>query len=598
MAFTDFPNGITSANDYLTNNISLDAQLSSSVANIGRFMIKPELDSTLREIICSLLAGRGLKLPNIQICISLNLKELLGIGALQQTLYDVLNKLDQAVDRFMDHLKIDEVLGRINSVLGQISTIANMINFCSAPIDPIAIPNVLGSAMESFLGKGKELIDRLGTIVPDQIGGCLIDGFNCDVWSGGIMQTLGNNCDAINNGTLDNSIIDSIVAEVDDLIADIDNLIGREQDIATNYDQGGSDLAETPRSTNTGMGPLFNAEDEGIAQCETYANQLYAIHQATEGYVLTDTDGNSFQGPLSLICDDDLLRLLRQPPNPTPQIAEQVPVFSYCGEIVGYQQVETQSDQDASVGLVPGEIDQPGFNAGGILTNPVREAQTEETQTTQTTSSTTSLTGAQIKTAYEAEADTNAFTDAEKTKLAEAGTAALMADSADTDLNNDPDAALRRDIAKVYIDTLIAAAAAGVPTGALFWMAKSTPPTGYLECDGSAISRSTYAALFAEISDEHGVGDGSTTFNLPDLRGEFVRGWDNGRGVDGSRAFGSAQADALDSHSHTVTLGGSSGSGSIQANTASGNIGSAPTSSTGGTETRPRNIALLPVIKI
>ena len=382
MAFTDFPNGLTSANDYLTNNISLDAQLSSSVANIGRFMVKPELDFTLREIICSLLAGRGLKLPNLQICISLNLKELLGIGALQQTLYDALAKLDQAFDRFMDHLKIDEVLGRINNVLGQISTIANMINFCSAPIDPIAIPNVLESAMESFLGKGKEIIDRLGTIIPDQIGGCLIDGFNCSVWSGGIMKTLGDNCNAVKTGTLDDSIIASIVAEIDDLIADIDDLIDRERNIATNYFQGGSDLAETPRPTNPGMGPLFNAEDEGIAQCETYANQLYNIHQATEGYVLTDTDGNSYQGPLSLICDDDLLRLLRQPPNPTPQIAEQVPVYNYCGQIVGYQQIESQADQETSVGLVPGSIDQPGFNAGGLSTNPTKEAQATNNLTT------------------------------------------------------------------------------------------------------------------------------------------------------------------------------------------------------------------------
>ncbi len=66
-------------------------------------------------------------------------------------------------------------------------------------------------------------------------------------------------------------------------------------------------------------------------------------------------------------------------------------------------------------------------------------------------------------------------------------------------------------------------------------------PSGWLECDGAAVSRTTYASLFAAIGTTFGVGDGSTTFNLPDLRGEFIRGLDNGRGVDAARALGSAQ---------------------------------------------------------
>jgi len=54
--------------------------------------------------------------------------------------------------------------------------------------------------------------------------------------------------------------------------------------------------------------------------------------------------------------------------------------------------------------------------------------------------------------------------------------------------------------------------------------AMSSTPTGWLSCDGSAVSRTTYANLFTVISTIWGVGDGSTTFNLPDLRGAFLRG--------------------------------------------------------------------------
>jgi hypothetical protein len=378
MAFTDFPNGLSSAADYLTNNQSANAQLSTSVANVGRFMVSAELDANLKEIICSLLAGRGLKLPNIQICISLNLKELLAntIGVIQQVLYDALARLDQVLDKFLDHLKIDQVLGRINNVLGEITQIANMINFCSAPINPVAIPNVLRNAMESFLGKGKEIIDSIGNIIPSEIGGCLLPGggFNRGIWRGGIFGKIDENWDNFIGNGADPSWIDSIIADINKVENDINSLISRENKVTTNYDQGGSDLAESPRTINEGIGTLYNASEEGIRGAVDVANKLHAIEQVTGGYPLVDDSGRTYSGPLELICDEDLLRILRRPSNPTPDIAEQVPIFNYCGEIVGYQRIESQSNQEVSVGLPPGTINQPGFNAGGLPTSPINEA--------------------------------------------------------------------------------------------------------------------------------------------------------------------------------------------------------------------------------
>ena len=93
----------------------------------------------------------------------------------------------------------------------------------------------------------------------------------------------------------------------------------------------------------------------------------------------------------------------------------------------------------------------------------------------------------------------------------------------------------------------------GVPVGSVFTFATTTVPSGYLECNGAAVSRSTYASLFSAISTTWGVGDGSSTFNLPDLRGQFVRGWDNSAGVDSGRSFASSQSDQNKQHNHSLS---------------------------------------------
>lgn len=84
-----------------------------------------------------------------------------------------------------------------------------------------------------------------------------------------------------------------------------------------------------------------------------------------------------------------------------------------------------------------------------------------------------------------------------------------------------------------------------MPSGAVMPFAMSTAPAGWLKANGASVSRTTYAALFALIGTTYGAGDGSTTFNLPDLRGEFVRGWDDARGVDAARVLGSYQKGSI-----------------------------------------------------
>ena len=122
--------------------------------------------------------------------------------------------------------------------------------------------------------------------------------------------------------------------------------------------------------------------------------------------------------------------------------------------------------------------------------------------------------------------------------------------------------------------------------------------------NGQAIDRTTYSDLFGVISDTYGSGNSTTTFNVPDLRGTFVRGWSNGHSLDAGRTLGDFQVDSVKDHTHiflsSPDAGGNdpnitSGTGrllntgmvSIETNT---NVG-------GAGETRPHNIAMMYCIK-
>lgn len=80
----------------------------------------------------------------------------------------------------------------------------------------------------------------------------------------------------------------------------------------------------------------------------------------------------------------------------------------------------------------------------------------------------------------------------------------------------------------------------------------ASAPAGWLKANGAAVSRTAYADLFSRIGTTFGAGDGSTTFNLPDYRGEFLRGFDDGRGLDGGRTLNSVQAAMVLAHAHTA----------------------------------------------
>lgn len=181
---------------------------------------------------------------------------------------------------------------------------------------------------------------------------------------------------------------------------------------------------------------------------------------------------------------------------------------------------------------------------------------------------------------------------------------------------------------------IAAATTVSAPVGSCVQYTGSTPPSGWFECNGWAISRTTWSALFAVIGTTYGAGNGTTTFNLPDMRGMFPRGWDHGKGTDPARTLGSSQAYSNAAHAHSTTdpghihgvtdpghthtvnemelLGGGVPSGTVKdyfyphaVTTGSSGTGISVQShatgvtinSSGGTEARPVNLSFMYIIK-
>ena len=140
----------------------------------------------------------------------------------------------------------------------------------------------------------------------------------------------------------------------------------------------------------------------------------------------------------------------------------------------------------------------------------------------------------------------------------------------------------------------------GVPAGTIITFGGIAAPTGYVECNGAPMSKTGFPELFNAIGTLYGGTE--TTFYLPDLRGEFVRGWDNGRGVDSGRQVATNQDDEFKSHTHADAAyqsqnGGPSLIGYVPTSSSQAASAGVQTSSQGGSETRPRNVALMYCIK-
>ncbi|WP_019219592.1 phage tail protein [Bartonella florencae] len=161
------------------------------------------------------------------------------------------------------------------------------------------------------------------------------------------------------------------------------------------------------------------------------------------------------------------------------------------------------------------------------------------------------------------------------------------------------------------------------PPGFIGTFAMEKVPSGWLLCDGKTYSRKAYANLFAVLGETWGSGDGLTTFNVPDLRGMFLRGLDGGKNIDKGRRLGSKQDESFKAHSHEgktdftgdhkhkiekfISAGLSvytgnyhyyfEGAGEVDTTLAGGHKHKVILEKTGGDETRPVNVAVVYAIK-
>ena len=156
--------------------------------------------------------------------------------------------------------------------------------------------------------------------------------------------------------------------------------------------------------------------------------------------------------------------------------------------------------------------------------------------------------------------------------------------------------------------TVTLPATISLPAGAVMSFAMNSAPAGWLAADGTEYAKTgTYAALFAAISTTYGETNGSgaagtSHFRVPDLRGYFVRGSGTNSDSTEAGAFGAKQADELKSHTHTVHTKflaslPVAGTGVLSDGNGSSQQATPNTGATGGTETRPKNIAMLYCIK-
>lgn len=362
--------GLQRVNDYLDTRHYAQVDIDKNLDGVGNIVISAGYDFSFKEMLCSLLAGQGLKLPNIQICISLNLQALVGplIGQIQSALAGALQSLNNAFNSFLEHTGIQNVLNRVNEVIAEVAAIANMINFCGAPIVPIPIPLSLENTLQSFLGRGMDMIDSIGSIIPSEIGGCIGLGgdnttptFNGQIFNGGVLRDIWADFDRVISGDLTDKEIENYINRINEIITEIENIITEENNSSSVFNSGGSEFEDQAGEINLGVGVLFNPDEVGMQGSISVASSLRHAYDQLAGYPVIDSQGNTYTNIFELFLEDRMIDLLKRRSRPNKKITRQEPIYNYCGQIVGYNTVEVRNgDPEQSKGNTPTTSDLPG----------------------------------------------------------------------------------------------------------------------------------------------------------------------------------------------------------------------------------------------
>ena len=387
----------TDVNEYLNRKVTIPTETTTDL-NTGETVVTGSTTMTVREIICGLLAGNGLKLPNIQMCLKINLGRL--IDELPEALADLkaeLELLEQELDNFLAHTNIENVVQRLNQAVADVAAVANMINFCGTPINPRPIPNFLGDMFGSFTGTGKQLLDALGQMATSDIGGCIgADGkFNPDLFTSGLLNEIGQYWNDL--GNIPQATLDSWKSFAQGWRNDIRNLMDFENTASPVSDKGGSIWATIgPDRTNTNVGVVSDPANMTIGQAQSIASGLVAAKILDEYEV--DGEGNSI---FDYLLEPELKAKLLGGTDSDSDVGvnTRLPTYDYCGRIIGYTDVPVQdTGGDTSAGdpistpsTDPGSV---GVPESGVTVHPPANTTTNLNNNTPTTSTgSTDLTG-------------------------------------------------------------------------------------------------------------------------------------------------------------------------------------------------------------
>jgi hypothetical protein len=375
MSFTDFRAGLQNVNDYIDARHHITGTAAGG-GNAAFVVGVAQYSFTLRELLCGVLSGNGIKLPNIQIALNVNIDALLNIPNLQNELADALSQLQNALQQFMDHTRIDDILGRLNNIVSEAQQVANLLNFCASPIDPVAIPNMLENSFGSFLGQGKGIVDRIGTN-PNPCAIVNGDGTFSPTFTGGILGIISDNFQDVVNGTLDSSVIQSIASESESIFLTVRDLIDRERNVNGAYNRGGSQFATPDPNCYREVGVLHNPFSSTIRDNARITSSLKALYDNLGGYPVRyqvpgspDSDPEYIEYPniFHVLLDPEFIEILEREDDPRPNIENRTPVFDYCGNIIGYTTSLSQGTKETSKGSVPTIPNSPGYAAGGLAT--------------------------------------------------------------------------------------------------------------------------------------------------------------------------------------------------------------------------------------
>src|SRR6056300_1257334 len=403
--FTDFKNGLQDFNDYISPTHHIQENL---LGDSNFLAVQAELDYNLKDIICALLAGQGLQLPNLQICLSAAIDELLK-QPIQGALRDALSTVADAMAAFQENANINGILGQLNGVIDEVAAVGSMINFCAAPVDPVSIPNMLENAFGSFLGSGLSIINSIGNILPGDLCACIgLDGnFNTSSLNGGALKDIFDNLDNILSGNFAQGALNDLIGSLNSIADDIGGLIALEGLFNANYTSGGSALHggdcssqfNIPRSIGV---CITNTNPGSVKDSLSFAAQLRGTFEKLGGYPvvgqvsINDTKGTklqdqtnggtysqeqidkwtsqglesrSFNNIFELLVEPEMLELLKKPNNYEKLITNIIPIYDYCGNIIRYESVIEQGSDSTTTILTSSTDSSVSVSAPGVSTS-------------------------------------------------------------------------------------------------------------------------------------------------------------------------------------------------------------------------------------